>query len=296
MYGVDGETHVFVAAQHYTARNMFTGEDVDTWWMLQRKVRGDFRTVAPKVIRDLYGEFPHELKKGYGAKVNMLPEGTKFTEKVDHIMLKSIAFKDAVGLLGLVGEDDPWRNQKRDIRIEIVYGKMGETDPVVLTVNGREFKLSPETSKALDKKGVLKAIWGTYYSPGSHKVITKMRGGGKPILKALAAVVTSPPELKEILESAAAADAACEWCASPSGFYFPSSGPRVLRLSRVPQLLAWFVFLKPTWRSSWPSRGSASASMTTSLSLRSTVSPSSLTPTEGSSTRAPTRRRLTSST
>lgn len=208
IYGVDGETHVFVAAQHYTARSMFTGEDIDTWWMLQKKVRGDFRTVAPKVIRELYQEFPNELKKGYNAKVNMLPEGTKFTEKINHTNLKSIAFKDAVGLLGLVGADDPWRNQKRDIRIEIVYGKLGEVDPVVLTVNGREFKLSPELSKALDKKGVLKTIFGTYYSPGSHKVITKMRGGGKPILKALAAVVTSPPELKEILESAAAAEAA----------------------------------------------------------------------------------------
>jgi hypothetical protein len=209
IYGVDGDTHVFVAAQHYTARNMFTGEDIDTWWMLQRKVRGDFRTVAPKVIRDLYQEFPHELKKGYGAKVNMLPEGTRFTEKINHLQLKPIAFKDAVGLLGLVGEDDAWRtNRKRDIRIAIEYGKIGEGDPVVITVNGKEFKLSADVSKALDKKGVLRAIFGTYYSPGSNKVITKMRGGGKPILKALAAVVTSPPELREILEAASAVEAA----------------------------------------------------------------------------------------
>jgi hypothetical protein len=208
LYGVDGETHVFVAAQHYTARNAYTGEDIDEWWMLQRKVRGEFRTLAPKVIRDLYGEFPHELKKGYGAKVNMIPEGAKFTERMDDHLTKAVSFKDAVSLLGLVGEDDPWQNRKRDIRINIVYGKLGEGNPVVITVNGREFQLGPELSKALDKKGILKAIFGTYYSPGSHKVITKMRGGGKPILKALAQVVTSPPELKEILESAAVEDAA----------------------------------------------------------------------------------------
>lgn len=209
IYGVDGEAHVFVAAQHYTSRNAFTGEDVDTWWMLQRKVRGDFRTLAPKVIRELFKEFPHELKKGYSAKVNILPEGTKFTKNTDHLQPKAVSFKDAVVMLGLVGADDAWQtNRKLDIRLEIQRGKLGEVDPVAITANGREFVLSPDVSEALRKKGVLKAIFGTYYYPGSHKVITKMRGGGKPILKALAAIVKSPTELRDILESASLAEAA----------------------------------------------------------------------------------------
>jgi hypothetical protein len=209
IYGVDDETHVFVAAQHFRSRNAFTGEDVDTWWMVQRKVRGDFKTLAPRMIRELYEEFPHDLKKGYGAKVNILPEDAKFTEQVSSLRLKPVAFKDAVGILGLVGEDDAWRtNRKRDIRLEIIYGKQGEGDPIVITVNGRDFKLSLETSKLIEKKGILKAIFGAYWYPGSHKVITKMRGGGKPILKALGAVVDSPAELKEVLVAASAEEAA----------------------------------------------------------------------------------------
>lgn len=209
MYGVDGDTHVFVAAQHFKSRNAFTGEDVDTWWMLQRKVRGEFKTLAPRVIRELYEEFPNELKKGYNAKVNILPEGTKFTEKVTSLRTNAVAFKDAVGILGLVGEDDSWRkNRKLEVKLEIKYGKMGEGDPITITVNGREYPLSVETSKLIEKKGILRAIFGTYFYPGSHKVITKMKGGGKPVLKALALVVDSPPELRQVLETASADAAA----------------------------------------------------------------------------------------
>lgn len=203
IYGQAGDTHVFVAVQHYRSRNAYTGEDVDVWWMVQRKATGEIRNLAPKVIRELYEDFPYDTKK-YNAKVQILPEGTKLTEQLIHLSkVKSIAFKDAMVILGLVPGDDAWANRPKDIRLRILNDHPEWS--VQLTINGRDHTLSPESSKALETKRILRKIFGTYYYVDSKKVLTKMQGGGKAVLKDIAnALIGEPAELKQVLEAAAA--------------------------------------------------------------------------------------------
>jgi hypothetical protein len=203
IYGVAGDTHVFVAVQHYTSRNAFTKEHIDTWWMKQRKVHGDLRTVAPKVIRELFDEFPNPTKK-YNAKVEILPEDTKLTQRFTHLKLRPVAFKDAMGLMGAIGDDDPWKkDRKLAVTLRIVdEGSYPHLD-IEIDVNGKVYLLDSESSALLKSKRILDKIFGAYYSMHSRKVLTRAKDG-KLVMEWMAKNLTKEPQdLKDALLAAA---------------------------------------------------------------------------------------------
>ncbi len=202
-----GESWVFVAVERYQSQNAFTGEKVDEWWMEARPYSGDLRDVAPRAIRELWGKFP-TLTKGYNAKVEILPEGQVFSSKMMLQQGRSMAFKDAMDLLGELKEDDPWKGRK--LAVTMVLNSKGFGDDqkksIQMVVNGREFELRPESVEFIEKKTrVLPSVFGTYfYWSGDKKVLTKAKAG-KKVLEYLAEKLThEPQQLRDALSAAAA--------------------------------------------------------------------------------------------
>jgi len=99
VYGEKEGHHIFVGVEHLRNSNAFTGEKVNVWSMKTYHIPGErpLRDVAPKVIRDAFGDF-HLVDKSYNAKVEILPDGVHF-DKIDKLSgLRAMAFKDAMGL------------------------------------------------------------------------------------------------------------------------------------------------------------------------------------------------------
>lgn len=204
--GALGDKWVFVAMEHFTRANAFTGEDEDVWWMSTQVRSGALRDVAPKVIRDLWDTFPNTTK-GYNAKVELLAEGTPLSSKLLLSQGRAMAFKDALDILGAISDDDPWKGRK--LQITMVLNSKGLEDSgksIDVIVNGREFKLRPESVEFLDKKSkFLRVVFGTYYYwMGDKKVLTKVKDA-KKVLEYLAEKLTAEPQaLRDALMAAAA--------------------------------------------------------------------------------------------
>lgn len=209
--GKDGEQWVFAVVEHYSTANAFTGESVDVWWMDYKKYSGEIRDVAPKAIRELWEKFPH-LSKGYNAKVEILSEGAILSSKMMFSSGRAVAFKDAMDLMGELGDTDPWKDRKLSVTMvlnsEIFRGDGTELPDrkktIELIVNGREFKLQPESVSFIVKNRLIDAIFGTYaYWSGDKKVLTKAKLG-KKILDGLALKLThEPQQLRDVLSAAA---------------------------------------------------------------------------------------------
>lgn len=205
--GLMGEDKwLYVAVEHYTSRNPFTGEDVDEYWMKSQVYMGTLRDVAPKAIRAMF-QFPH-VSKQFNAKIELLPEGTLFNQKLSLMMhARAVSFKDGMELLGELREDDPWKGRKLQITMVLNSEGYGEDrkETIELLVNGRSFKLDAQSVEYVKKKTkVLDLIFGTYvYFHGDKKMLTKAKNG-KKVLEFLAEkLVHEPQQLRDALLAAA---------------------------------------------------------------------------------------------
>lgn len=208
-YGKTGSKHVFVAAEYHRSQNAFTGEDVEVWWMKVADYPSSesVSNLAPKVIRQMYDQFPYNTN-GFNAKVQIIDEGERghFTEKLFRTSRKSIAFKDAMGILGLVDTEHKWvSDRKVTVELELKgsrFSEDGEEMSAVLTINGREWKLHKNTYAKMKPKALDVIFAGKYYYEGSKKILTRMPKG-KGILEWMASRFTDEPdELRELLKKA----------------------------------------------------------------------------------------------
>ncbi len=204
---LDKEKWVFVAVEHFRSQNMFTGEDIDTYWMKAVPFSGALRDVAPKAIRQMF-DFPH-TGKNFNAKVQILPEGMAFNTKMMFLTsVRTVSFKDAMEILGELKEDDPWKNRKLQVEMILnakdMYGPDAEYK-IELVINGRPHVLDKQSVMFIkDKTKVLSAVYGTYfYWSGDKKNLTKSKNG-KKILDFLAEKLTHEPQsLRDALAAAA---------------------------------------------------------------------------------------------
>jgi hypothetical protein len=207
IYGKTDSKHIFVGVENYSNRNAFTGEDTDVWSMRVYDYPLSGKTVAelaPKVIREAFGDFKHCDRK-YNAKVQMLDGETTFKQQLATRMTRSIAFKDAMVMLGEVNQDHAWANRKLTVEIRLKSAGAGYNDySVILTINGKDYDLGTEAYKKLDANygKVKNLIFGDYAYEDSKKVITRMQKA-KPILKWLAEKVATDDDLKQALLAAA---------------------------------------------------------------------------------------------
>jgi hypothetical protein len=203
---------VFVAVEHYRSQNAFTGENVDEWWMDSTTAKGALRDVAPRMIRQMF-QFPH-LSKSFNSKVEILPEGMVFSQKMSLMLSgRAVSFKDAMDLLGALSDDDPWKGRKLQVLMVLASQPEGDggdyQDTIELVVNGRGFKLDPRSVEYIKTKTkVLRSVFGTYFyfSPGSgsKKFLTKAKEG-KRVLEFLAEHLDHEPQpLRDALRAASA--------------------------------------------------------------------------------------------
>ena len=199
------EKWVFVAVEHYSMRNPFTGEDVDEYWMKTMPLSGALRDVAPKGIRQMF-QFPH-VSKQFNAKVEILPEGVLFTPKMQHMQLRSVSFKDAMEILGELKDDDPWKGRKLSITMILNRDGYGENakDIIELVINGRSHMLREDSVEFVKgQKRLLPAIYGTYfYWHGDKKMLTKAKDGKKILTYLAEKLVHEPQQLRDALTAAA---------------------------------------------------------------------------------------------
>lgn len=199
---------LFVAVENHTARNAFSNSESDIWWMKKKQVSGDLRDVAPKVIRELWADFPR-LKDGYNAKVEILKEGVRFGPMMLYSHGKTVSFKDAMDLLGELGSDDPWKNRK--ITVDMVtkseYDRsngMKDVHFITLTVNGRDYKLQPESVEYIENKtDILDTVMSGHRWRGK-KTLTRARDGGKAMKTMAEHLTHEPKDLRDALSAAAA--------------------------------------------------------------------------------------------
>ena len=176
IYGATDDSHVFVGVFHRREQNYFTGTDRDIYrmWVKQYPLSGNLADLAPIVIRELWIHF--DMVKGYGGKVELLPEGKAFNESLFYSSGRSIAFKDAMSMLGAT--PITWSPKgKLDVVLELSAIKDNyDSHLITLVISGKEYPLSEPTSILLcTKTKLLRVIFGDYSYDGSKKNITKMR-------------------------------------------------------------------------------------------------------------------------
>jgi hypothetical protein len=181
IYGKKKNTHVFVSILHYFNQgNAFEPLDINKFSMYvhEQTDYGDLATVGPKVIRELWRGFPARIK-GYSAKVQLLPDGYKFTSAENGVGGRSLSFKDALTQMG-EKVPDRWKG-KINITMELGDEIKGLGSPygITLVVNGKEYKLSARAAEMASKARLYKLVFGDYFYNDSRKAISKMRGAKK---------------------------------------------------------------------------------------------------------------------
>jgi hypothetical protein len=137
--------------------------------------------VAPKLIRQLFSSFPH-LSKKYNAKVEILPEGAAFNEKMVYTRGRAVSFKDAMALMGEIDQNDPWAQRK--LTIQIITHSRGLEDrnyDIELVVNGKGYTLRKDNADRMQENygRVMRAIFGDYYYDNTKKLLTRSKNGPK---------------------------------------------------------------------------------------------------------------------
>jgi hypothetical protein len=208
-YGKTDAEHVFLGIEHESGQNPFEMIEKDIWtcFVSTAPVSNGLSDVAPREIRNMFDRF-YGLRKGYNAKVTVLPEDFEITERNAVFPKgKEMSFKDAMVNLGLVGGEHRWSaNQK--LKVTMIYNeKYGEgkaVPSIIIDINGREFKLNEVNTEIMTKNynRVLDAIMGKSIYDGSKKELTRAKDG-KKILAMLANKLTGEPEeLIELLTKA----------------------------------------------------------------------------------------------
>jgi hypothetical protein len=207
VYGRAADKHVFVSVYHSrSATNMFTNQKVDTYEMRVQTapLTQDLASLAPKVIRQMWQSFGGV--KGYGAKVYILPEGAKFEKNtLEFPKGRKISFKDAMSMMG---EATPtaWKG-KVDVVLELAEGlapRYPDDYGATLVVNGKPYKLSDASNKAIWKVRLYGIIWGKgYYYGGSKKNLTRIKSAKKVLTWLSKNLKGEPQDLIDALTAAA---------------------------------------------------------------------------------------------
>ncbi|MFA5023481.1 MAG: J domain-containing protein [Patescibacteria group bacterium] len=190
--------YIFAGVFHWREENFFSHVDIDRYEIhIAGATDIDASTVA---IRDLWGNFEH--LKGWNGKVIILSPGTEFNESLFYAKGRSVAFKDALGIM----ESKPIsEGRKIDISLELSSNPDSfSAHLITLVVNGRPFELGDEISKLLtEKSNFIRFVFGQYAYDHSKKNITKMREKSKVLgylVKKLEGKVE--PELMDALQKA----------------------------------------------------------------------------------------------
>lgn len=171
-YGKTDTLHVFISVENYQNQDPYTGEDADIWMVDSYKRdlgAGEVATIAPTVIKNLWGNFQH-IKKAYNNRVVLL-DGPPSFKTLFGAHSRGMAFKDAMTQLGFSA---PATNRKVIIDMEI-DDEMRESDnDARLVINGKVYKLGQAAYALMAKRGLLKLIFGEYFHQGGKKTLTRM--------------------------------------------------------------------------------------------------------------------------
>ena len=200
--GATDESHVFVGVYHFYEHNIAGLKDVYEMWADTYPKSVKLADLAPTAIRKIWAKFPDV--KDYNAKVELLSDTIEFNKRMTHSGSRVISFKDAMEILGET--PTTWKPSKKiDVIIELDYppigGHLGEF-VVTLVVNGRPFSLSEESNKMISNaRKLLRALFGTYYSGGSKKNITRQPGDKRKVILNFLAEKLADKEPKELIEA-----------------------------------------------------------------------------------------------
>jgi hypothetical protein len=220
VYGTTKDKHVFVYVSHYSDRGSpFEPKDIDEYDMavMTAPISQELSSVAPNMIRKLWNLASGTNVKNYNAKVQLLPEGTKFNDRLSFFRGRSIAFKVAVQELG-GAVPDKWKG-KVDIDLEMGEEmKYPDNHPrlkwcykccrPVLVVNGKEYKLGDKAAEIVHANKLYDKMWGKKYwycgDRTSKKRLNKVKNA-KQILTFFANICEKHGEPKELVEALRAA-------------------------------------------------------------------------------------------
>ena len=211
VYGQTERLGVFVSVHNYNTANAFSNSSSNIYTVKCREVPLDSLKTArdwAEVFKGMYSRFDG-LKRGFNNKVEILPSSYKLDDQYGQV-LKTVGLVDAIEMLGLSGApvEDPLATGRK----LVVVFQVGNIDtpyedqkkPDTLIINGREFALSPESSKLLAAKRVYRLVFGAYYYPESKKDLTKSKDG-KKVLEWMSTSFTHEPQaLRDMLAAASA--------------------------------------------------------------------------------------------
>jgi hypothetical protein len=209
-YGTTDTQHIFLGVHYNRDSNMFENwkREEYTCFLDSSPISSSISEVAPRKIREMFNRFSG-LRKGYNAKVTILPQGFQLTEREATFPNgKTMSFKDAMVNLGLVGDEHRWKT-KQKLKIVLIYHRKGfgkeEEVNLELDINGRTFELNRDSVKMMlqGHERALRAIFGTYYYDGSKKELTRIKGAKTVLTQMAEAFKTEPQELQDLLTQAA---------------------------------------------------------------------------------------------
>lgn len=217
VYGQTDSKHVFVAVEHLNKADYFVGggPSIDMWNIREY----DYPRKEGEVLQPawLYGNIVKGFKgfkwleKRFNSKVQPLPEGWHFQERLPHVG-KSVSIKHWLVNQGLVSGDDPSVVNRKNT-VELVYNQKGlgseEQNWFVLVINGREYKLSDRDSQRWitpsKYRGPATFVFGDYFYGGSKKNLTRLSAARrKKVFDWMAKnLMDLPPEAKAVIDAEA---------------------------------------------------------------------------------------------
>ena len=217
-YGKTDTKHIFLGVLHDGGTNPFTmvTTDIFSCYVKNYPISGSIAEIAPRAFREVFSMFSG-LRKGYNAKVTILPDGFDLTERNYYNPPgKEMSFKDAIVNLGLVGDEHRWKTNQK-LKVILKYENEGLSSDlsgkkIELDINGKSFDLDSNSIKLLavsPKSGwtVLDKIFGAdkgqYYYGGSKKDLTRSRNGKEILTWMAEKLTTEPQELRDLLTQAA---------------------------------------------------------------------------------------------
>jgi len=217
-YGQTDQKHVFLAVENLSKEDYYIGAEpgINIWSMRSFEYpRKEGEVLQPAW---LYGNIVKAFKnfqyveKKFNSKVTPIPEGWILHQRLPPG--KEVSLKHWLVNSGLVSGDDPSVAGRKNV-VEITFKQkgLGETEKewFMLTINGRDYDLSPSDSKKFmlpnRYRGVATLIFGDYFYSDSKKMLTRIPAAKKVKLFTWMSrnLNDLPPEAKAIIDAEAAA-------------------------------------------------------------------------------------------
>lgn len=216
-YGQTDQKHVFLAVENLTKEDYYigAGPGINVWSMRSFEYpRTEGEVLQPAW---LYGNIVKAFKgfkyveKKFNSKVIAIPEGWVFGPRMPHG--REVSLKHWLVNQGLVSGDDPSVvSRKNTVELTFKHTGIGDDEKMwfVLTVNGREYELSPSDSKKWITpsryRGPATFVFGDYFYGDSRKNLSRLAPARKKkIFEWMSQKLTDlPPEVKAIIDAEAA--------------------------------------------------------------------------------------------